>query len=179
MIPLRCPRSGPPCAGLQTDEKGLRPHWMTRAAEDEIVRGFLACTLPKSQWTHLAHLRVGLWHVLEHGAQGALELLRVRICAYNESTGVANTDSSGYHETITRFYVGVIDAFTCTSDLARPFDDLARELIVRYGDRDLPLRYYSRERLFSVLARRSWLPPDEVPLPAEWAFEPGIYCNGT
>jgi hypothetical protein len=137
-------------------------------ATDEIVLGFLACTLPKSQWTHHAHLRVGLWHVLEHGAGQALGMLRARISAYNESTGVQNTDSSGYHETITRLYIGLIDAFARAVDRARPFDELAGELIARYGDSELPLRYYSRERLFSVQARRFWLPPDRTPLPVDW-----------
>jgi hypothetical protein len=53
-------------------------------------------------------------------------------------------------------------------DRSRPFDELAHELIVQHGERELPLRYYSREQLFSVRARRFWLPPDRMPLPAEW-----------
>jgi len=140
-------------------------------AEDQIVRGFLSRTLPITQWTHHAHLRVGLWHVLQCGAVRSLGLLRDRISAYNESTGVANTDRSGYHETLTRFYVGLIDSFSRRVDRLQPFEELARELIAGYGDRELPLRFYSRERLFSVPARRSWLPPDLTPLPDGWALE--------
>jgi hypothetical protein len=33
------------------------------------------------------------------------------------------------------------------------------------ADKDLPLQYYSRERLFSEAARASWLEPDLRPLP--------------
>jgi hypothetical protein len=33
------------------------------------------------------------------------------------------------------------------------------------GARDWPLRFYSRERLFSVGARRTFVPPDLCPLP--------------
>jgi hypothetical protein len=33
------------------------------------------------------------------------------------------------------------------------------------GRRDWPLRFYSRERLFSVAARRSFVEPDLAPLP--------------
>ena len=72
---------------------------------DRIVREFIARTLPKNEWTHQAHLRVGLWHALQYPDAAALDLLRARISAYNEATGVANTAQSGYHETITRFYV--------------------------------------------------------------------------
>jgi hypothetical protein len=129
---------------------------------DELAEAFLACTLPKEEWTHHAHLRVGLWHLLRYDAAEALALLRTRIQRYNTSHGTPNTDHSGYHETITRFYVGVIDQFLQSADRRQTVDQLAEELIRRWGDRDLPLRYYSRERLFSPLARRQWVEPDLV-----------------
>lgn len=137
---------------------------------DPVVHGFITRTLPKSQWTHFAHLHVGLWHALEYPDGRALDLLRERIRAYNEATGVANTDHSGYHETITRFYLHVIRAFVRSVDGSRPFSELAQELVDRHGDRDLPLRHYTRERLFSVAARRSWLEPDLLPLAPDRAI---------
>jgi hypothetical protein len=130
----------------------------------ELVEAFIACTLPKEHWTHQAHLRVGLWHLLRHPDDEALALLRSRIQKYNVSRGGVNTDSAGYHETITRFYVWVIDRFVRSVDRSRSVDELAEELIARWGDKELPLRYYSRSRLFSVLARREWVEPDLVPL---------------
>jgi hypothetical protein len=125
-----------------------------------IAEALIARTLPKAEWTHEAHLRAGLWHVLQHGAPAALDLLRARISSYNESVGTQNTDTSGYHETITRFYVTVIDRFLAANDRAMPLDDLAARLLAEYGDRRLPMRYYSEGRLFSVVARRSWVEPD-------------------
>jgi hypothetical protein len=50
---------------------------------DQLAAAFCERTLPKGQWTHEAHLRVGLWHVLRHPADRALDLLRERISAYN------------------------------------------------------------------------------------------------
>jgi hypothetical protein len=132
---------------------------------DRIVRAFIARTLAKHEWTHQAHLRVGLWHALHFADAAALDLLRERICAYNEATGVANTDTGGYHETLTRFYLHVIRSFVSSADASLPIDDLARALIDQWGDRNLPLRHYSRERLFSVAARREWREPDLAPLP--------------
>ena len=131
---------------------------------EELVEAFIACTLPKKEWTHQAHLRVGLWHLLRHDAEEALALLRTRIQRYNTSHGTMNTDSSGYHETITRFYVWVIDRFLRLADREKGVDQLAADLIHRFGDRSLPLRHYSRERLFSVAARRQWVEPDLTPL---------------
>ncbi len=130
---------------------------------DRIARGLIERTLPKSEWTHHAHLRSGLWHLLHYPDEVALALMRERIRAYNESTGGENTDTAGYHETITRFYLRVIRRFLDSVDATRPPDELARELIERCGERDLALRFYSRERLFSTQARREWLEPDLVP----------------
>jgi hypothetical protein len=143
----------------------LRPSGRGAVMDTErLAAALIDRTLPKRQWTHEAHLRAGLWHLLNHTEAEALELLRTRIRAYNESTGVANTEVSGYHETVTRFYLRVIGKFLDAADAARPIDELADELIAKYGARDLPLRHYSRERLFSPQARRSWMDPDLQPL---------------
>jgi hypothetical protein len=127
---------------------------------ERIVQGLIERTLSKSEWTHQAHLRAGLWHVLHHSDEVALQLLRQRISAYNNATGLANTASSD--ETITRFYV--IRTFVRFADASRPIDELAEELIARFGDRKLPLRYYTQSRLFCATARLSWMEPDMKPL---------------
>jgi hypothetical protein len=131
---------------------------------ERIANGVIDRTLPKAEWTHEAHLRAGLWHVLHHGPFVALDLLRERISAYNESVGTPNSDSSGYHETITRFYVVVIDRFLSTADRSLDLDALAVQLIAAYGDRRLPLHHYSEKRLFSTVARRAWVEPDLRPI---------------
>jgi hypothetical protein len=131
---------------------------------ERIAAALVARTLPKAEWTHEAHLRTGLWHVLEHGAAAALLLLRERITAYNESVGTANTDTSGYHETLTRFYVVIIDRFLASADRTLTIDELAERLIETHGDRRLPLHHYSEGRLFSPVARRSWVEPDLRPI---------------
>jgi hypothetical protein len=131
---------------------------------ERVARGLIDCTLPKGEWTHHAHLRAGLWHVLRYSDPIALGLLRERIAAYNQATGVANTQSTGYHETNTRFYVVMIRAFLRSTDAALPVDTLAETLIEHIGERDLPLRYYSKEVLFSPQARAAWVEPDREPL---------------
>jgi hypothetical protein len=131
---------------------------------DPLVAAFCDLTLPKSQWTHEAHLRVGLWHLVHHPPDEALDLLRARIKAYNVASGGENTDSAGYHETITRFYVWRIGQFLASADRRRSLDDLADELIRLLGDQRAPLRHYSRQRLMSPAARREWAEPDLEPL---------------
>jgi hypothetical protein len=132
-----------------------------------LVAALLSRTLPKPAWTHVAHLRVGLWHVRRFGEAGALTALRERISAYNEAVGTANTESSGYHETLTVFYVRLIADFLARAGAAADGADeeLEARLIADYGARELPLEYYSRDRLFSVEARRRWVTPDLKLLP--------------
>jgi len=139
----------------------------TPIGTEALVAAFLARTLPKAAWTHVAHLRVGLWHVRRFGEEGALARLRVGIRAYNEAVGTANTDSSGYHETLTVFYVRVIADYIEGEPAVPAITDEALEagLIAARGARELPLEYYSRDRLFSVEARRGWVVPDLKPLP--------------
>lgn len=141
---------------------------MPEAVDTEsLVAAFLDRSLPKPQWTHHAHLRVGLWHVRRFGAEEAARRLRERIRAYNEAVGTANTDTTGYHETLTVFYVRAIAAFL-RAGLAPPAETqaaLETRLIEALGDRALPLRHYSSERLYSLEARRTWMAPDLAPLP--------------
>lgn len=138
---------------------------MTARALAALVEAFTAGTLPKLEWTHEAHLRVGAWHVHHHGAAAALPLLRSRIRSLNDRHGTANTATGGYHETITAAYVQLIDQFF----LAIPADvdveaRVAQLLASPLADRAVLFRYWSRERLFSPEARAAWLPPDLAPL---------------
>jgi hypothetical protein len=131
---------------------------------DPLVRQFLNGTLPKEAWTHHAHLRVGLWHVLALSREEALASLRRGICRLNEIHGTLNTPTGGYHETITRFYVLQIEKFLQSRDRSHSFADLATALIAQLPDSKLPLDYYSRELLYSVTARATWIEPDLQPL---------------
>lgn len=133
-------------------------------ATARLAQEFRALTLPKEAFTHHAHLRVGLWHVLRFGEEGALAELRRCIRAFNEAHGGVNSDTAGYHETITRFYVRQIARFIAEADATRPLDDLADELVERLGARGLPLRYWSEPVLMSRAARVGWVAPDLAPL---------------
>jgi hypothetical protein len=127
---------------------------------ERTAEAFAARILPKTEWTHHAHLRVGLWHVLRYGPSQSIDLLRTRIRALNESHGVPNTETGGYHETITRFYVWQIERFLRDADRGRAVDSLAEELIRLYGDKDLAFRYWTKDRLMSSEARAGWIEPD-------------------
>ena len=132
------------------------------AAEDceRFIQEFETCTLPKSRWTHQAHLLVGLWYLSHHTPAEALVIVRKRIRAYNEAVGTANTDRSGYHETLTRLYLNGIAAHVARHSGASLSASLALLLETPLAHSNWPLTYYSRKRLYSTLARRQWVAPD-------------------
>ena len=126
---------------------------------------FTELTLPKEEWTHAAHLTVGMWHVDRYGAAEALTRLRSGIRRLNESHGNVNTPTSGYHETITAAYVTLLAAYldACPPELSLAAR-VERLLAGPLAARDMLFTFYSRERLLSIDARAEWVEPDLGPL---------------
>ena len=125
-----------------------------------LVRRFDDCTLPREEWTHAAHLTVALWHLLQYDWPEAVERVRLRIQRYNAAHGIRTTPTGGYHETLTLFWMRRVRAFLEEGrNEARSLVALANNL-AGSADRNLPLTYYTRERLFSTEARAAWVEPD-------------------
>lgn len=136
------------------------------AAVVRVGEGLLACTLPKAEWTHEAHLAATTYLVLEHPEIDLDAALPGLIRAYNESVGGVNDDTQGYHDTITRAYLHGVRMFLRGVDRRRPIHELVNDLLRSpTGRRDWPLRFWSKMRLMSVEARRGWVEPDLAPLP--------------
>ena len=123
----------------------------------ELVEAFQDRTLPKVSWTHEAHLVVCWYALREMSVDESIARLRAAIRAYNEATGTPNTDTSGYHETLTRYYVEAI-----AQQAGQPLESIYSAEECR---RNAPLAYWSRDALFSVAARRDWFEPDLRDLP--------------
>jgi GNAT superfamily N-acetyltransferase len=121
---------------------------------------FLDRTLPKAQWTHEAHLQVGLLLARRTPSPDLLATLRQEINAYNASVGDLNTDEAGYHETITAFYAKVLEAFArATADL--PVSEASRLLLTSpLAGRRIVRRAYADATLQTREARRGVMPPD-------------------
>ncbi len=137
---------------------------MTDADIAKLAEGLLDHSLPKDKWTHAAHLVATLRLVRTRDAGLERDLPDI-IRTYNVSVGGVNDDHGGYHETITQAYLAAIRAFAAglpagTSDSAAAQALLATPL----GDKAWPLTHWTRERLFSVEARRGWVEPDLKPL---------------
>jgi hypothetical protein len=138
---------------------------MHPAALDDLMRRFAACGLARSEWTHEAHLIVGLWHVHTYERSDALARLRVGIRRLNDSLGTPNSATEGYHETITAAYTRLLAEFcdACPVALSLP-ERITLLLNSDLAHKDLLLRFYSRQHLMSPEARAAWVEPDLAPL---------------
>ena len=126
-----------------------------------IGEGLLSCQLPRSDWTHEAHLAACCWLIRER-SNIALEAEMPRfIRRFNEAVGVINDDTQGYHETITQNYIRAMRQYleTCAADL-HLYHAVNEVLQSPVGKRDWLLQFYSKERLFSAEARCIFMPPD-------------------
>lgn len=134
---------------------------MTSQQVARLVEQFEDGTLPTGQWTHTAHFVMALWYCVRHPLPVAVRKIREGIKAYNVASGGQNTETSGYHETITLFYTVTIASYVVTTG----FDTLTDERIERFLQEPFLAReyvhgFYSKERLMSKEARREWMPPE-------------------
>jgi len=145
--------------GMNTPGRSFPP-LPDEAAVLALVEGFRRHTLPVGEWTHQAHLTVGLWHVRSFGEEAARPLLRDGISRYNISVGVPNSETRGYHETVTMYYVWAAARFLEATPSA-PLLDLVNAFVAsRLGSKEHIFTFWSRERLLSVEARLGWVEPD-------------------
>lgn len=132
---------------------------------DEAIRrvgeGLLDGSLDKSEWTHEAHLASSAWLILERPDIEPERDLPVLIRRFNESKGGVNDETRGYHETITQLYLRGIRRYLDRSPEDWSLSEKVNGLLdAPEGSREWPLKFYSKQRLFSVEARTRWVEPD-------------------
>jgi flavin reductase (DIM6/NTAB) family NADH-FMN oxidoreductase RutF len=129
----------------------------SRHALDKFVAAWENGTLPKVRWMHAGHVAVGAYYAVRYQST-AFERTKSGILRYNVAVGTENSEVSGYHETLTRFWADVLARFV--NGIADPWQ-AAVKAVDKFGeDRDLHHLYYSFDVMRSTEARRTWVPPD-------------------
>jgi len=130
-----------------------------------LCRQVLAGTLPMGQWDTAAHLIMATWvMVCCPELDPDQEVPRI-IRAYNIAAGVANTDTGGYHETLTLANLRAIASVLSGLPGATPLPGSCQAVLSsRFRDKEWVFSYWSRELMMSTRARRSWVDPDLKPL---------------
>ena len=145
-------------------------HLATPEALECFLRSFEECNLDKSEWTHGAHVAAAgayLYNSPDFDIAPVLPVIRHRIQAFNLSVGGANTATSGYHETLTHFWLLIVSSHLRESPPASRLE-AARSCVTAFGEeRALHTRYYSDDVVKDTAARQIWCAPDLRPIPGE------------
>ena len=133
----------------------------TSADIEKLIRSFDNSTIPKNLWTHEAHLAMAIWYSQKYTEEEALDTVRKKIKALNEFHGTPNSDSEGYHETLTIFWLENARQFI-KDKASLSLDKICNSFILsEKGHRLYPLEFFSKEVLFSLEARKKWVDFDK------------------
>ena len=133
----------------------------TAEAIRRLGEGLLACSLDRADWTHEAHLAATHYLAVERPEIDLEAELPSIIRRFNKSVGGRNTDTEGYHHTITLTYLAAIRDHAAETEGQELCSRTNALLLSNRGRRDWPLRFYTPERLFSPEARLGFVPPDQ------------------
>ena len=125
----------------------------------KLVSSFEDATVSRDDWKHAEHLIVALHYLCIYDIGTATEKMRSGIFKLlTEGFGVDLSKEMPYHETLTIFWMRTVADFNSSKNGAS-LPDKARDLVDKF-DKDYPLRFYSRETLFSDEARAAFVEPD-------------------
>jgi hypothetical protein len=129
-------------------------------SDDEFLHAFFGLTLANPEFRHRDHLWLAWLAVRRHGGKVAEEVVTAGIRRFADH----NSHGPLYHDTMTRFWVRLVDHAVSDRPEIVDFDEFlaAYPLLL---DKNTPLRHWSREAMFGSEARAAWQDPDLAALP--------------
>jgi hypothetical protein len=125
----------------------------------DLVRSFEDATVSRDGWKHAEHLVVALYYLTRHDLETAYGKMKSGILnLLVKGFDVDLTKEMPYHETITLFWMRVVAEYNSSTNGA-PLLDKANAVAYKW-DKEYPLKFYSRELLFSDRARAEFVEPD-------------------
>ena len=91
----------------------------------------------------------------------ARRLMENAVKRYDFENNIIAVSPNSYNETLTVFWLSVVNDYLKRNKTKYLFTDLANNLVEHFSDRDLPLKYYTSQQLFSPIAKVKWLTPDK------------------
>ena len=140
----------------------MKPKYNNEEEVLDLVRSFEDATVSRDVWKHAEHLVVALYYLTRHDPDTAYAKMRSGILnLLVKGFGVDLEKEMPYHETITVFWMRVVAEYNASRNGATLLDKA--NAVAYKWDKDYPLKFYSRELLFSDEARASFIPGDLVP----------------
>jgi hypothetical protein len=120
-----------------------------------IVEKFEACDFSLEEFTHSKHLTVACWYLATLPYDKALVRMRLGLKRFIQHHG-----KQGYHETITRFWMILLDQALRTTPEEWELATRVEHVVAEHADKNMLFRYYSRERVLCDEAKTQWREPD-------------------
>lgn len=139
----------------------------------ELLAQFEGGTLPADRWHHAEHIRIAYLYLREQPFSAAMERMRCGLKALNTAQSVPESLDRGYHETLTRGWLQLVQVILCEygpAGTSAEFLELHPELSQRKALR----LFYSRDRIMSWEAKTAFVEPDLAPLPVSLRGTPAV-----
>jgi len=130
----------------------------TESDIETVVRAFENAAIKRDDWRHAEHLTVALYYIWHHDFDFALARMRAGIFNLLKAFAVDLSKEMPYHETLTVFWIRTISDFVKSKN-ETSIVEICNEMI-EHLDKDYPLKFYSREILFSDEARKNFVEGD-------------------
>jgi flavin reductase (DIM6/NTAB) family NADH-FMN oxidoreductase RutF len=114
-------------------------------------------------WTHTAHVAIAAYYNFAYSPEEAFRRTKSGILHYNTCVGTPNTEDSGYHETLTRFWSEVVGGFVRSHRFESRIEAVRTAIEILGEDRDRHRLCYSFDVVRDRRARREWISPDRMP----------------
>lgn len=136
------------------------PFAATPESLDAFIAAWHAGRITRAEWTHGAHVAACAYYAFDRHPEATFAIVKAGILEFARACGIVQTATSGYHETLTRFWTLAIAAHVGQSDAGSRWEAV-RTALDRFGDdRDLPQRAYSFDVVRDTRARAEWVAPD-------------------
>jgi hypothetical protein len=132
--------------------------YQTEKEISDVVHAFERGTISRNDWKHAEHLTVALYYLSRRDFDAAYTKMREGIFSLLRQFGVDFSKEMPYHETITVFWLKPVEECRQTRN-ENLIAEIYNEIIEKF-DKDYPLKFYTRERLFSDEARKTFIAPD-------------------
>lgn len=132
--------------------------YTTETEISNVIESFEKATISRENWRHLEHMIVANHYLSENDFDAAYKKMRDGIFKLLGAFGVDLHKEMPYHETLTMFWMKTVNDFRKTKNDCS-LVEICCAMEEKF-DKDYPLKFYSRERLFSDEARAGFVAPD-------------------
>jgi hypothetical protein len=135
-------------------------------ALDAFITAFLDSSFPGDLWHHREHIIMAGWHLLRYSEAETIGRIREAIKRYRIARGGVNDETSGYHETLTLFWIRLSAAGLAQQPAGLDERQRLKQIADNLGSQTrLYTEYYSFDVPNSTPARLNWVEPDLRALP--------------